>query len=248
MNDAATSERGIFKPFTLVVSVPAAWPWDQMRAARLEAQHTSPVAGDDVSIVVRRLKSWALNEPGKFAVIYLRGGETHQGVKFELDIQGQRLVIDMPSPQQKAELAQQRLWRLILTACIVLSLLLTASLSFKRRAAEAEQIAQLEVRLDRGAKVAEGVERAKADAVALADLGLNHRRMDDALADLRTLSLQRDTTVRLEAFYWDKGYWAVEAHGTTPPIKDATIAMRRSTKPVRKDVWLWVSASEDGQP
>ncbi|HTN41929.1 MAG TPA: hypothetical protein VLZ84_12300 [Asticcacaulis sp.] len=247
MNDQTVSDRGHFKPFTRMVSAPPAWPWDQARAARLEAQHTSPVSGDDVSIVVRRLKSWALGEPGKFVAIYLRGVDIRQGLKFDLDVQGQKLTIDMPSPQQKAGQMRQGLWRIGLTAAMAACVLAMGSLTLHRRATEADRLTAIENQLARKAREATGIRKAKADALALQELGLGNRTMDQALADLKTLSLKRDPAARLDAFYWNKGYWAVEVRGTEAPVKDATVALRRSDKSVRRDVWLWVSANEDGQ-
>ena len=247
MNDL-TTERGSFKPFTRLVTAPPSWPWDQARAARLEAQHTSPVSGDDVSIVVRRLKPWALGQDGKFVAIYLRGVDIRQGLKFDIDIQGQRLTVDMPSPGQKTAQTQERAWYIGLAGGAIACVLLMGVITVQRRGAEADHLADIENQLQRKAHEAEGVARAKGDAQALAELGLGNRSLDRALSDLKQLSLKHDPATRIDAFYWNKGYWAVEARGTAAPIKDATVPLQRSAKPVRKDVWLWVSAQEDGQP
>jgi len=246
MNDQSRSERG-FKPFTRVVTAPPAWPWDQVRAARLEAQHTSPVSGDDVVVVVRRLKPWGFGQDGKFVAIYLRAMDIRQGLKFDIDVQGQHLTIDMPSPEQKARQSSARAWVMAFGGVLAIGLLLMIMLTVQRRAAEADRLTEVETQLQRRAHEAEGVARAKADAQALAQLDLGNRSIDNALADLKTLTLKRDAAARIDAFYWNKGYWAVESHGTASPVADATVPLQRSTKPVRKDVWLWVSAQEDGQ-
>ncbi len=248
MNDQAFTETTRLKPFTRIVSVPAAWPWDQARAARLEAQHTSPVSGDDVSIVVRRLKRWALGEPGKFVAIYLRGPDIRNGVRFDLEIQGQRLSIDMPSPQQKAAQANARVWHLILGGVLIGAVLSMGMLTLSRRAAEADRISALEVTMARKAHEAQGILRAKDDALALSQLGHGAHTLDAAVQDLKTLSLKRDSASRIDAFYWNKGYWAIEVHGKDAPIRDATLSLQRSNKPIRKDVWLWVSGEEDPLP
>lgn len=246
MNDQSRSERA-FKPFTRVVTAPPAWPWDQTRAATLEAQHTSPVSGDDVVVVVRRLKPWSYGQEGKFCAIYLRGADIRQGLKFDVDVQGHHLTIDMPSPEQKARQASARAWVLGFGGVIIVSLLLMGMLTMQRRTAEADQLTQAETLLQRRAHEAEGITRAKANAQALAELNQGNHTLDNALADLKMLSLRRDSAVRIDAFYWNKGYWAVEAHGTTSPVPDATVPLQRSSNPVRKDVWLWVSAKEDGE-
>ncbi len=188
-----------------------------------------------------------MGEPGKFVAVYLRGVDQRQGLKFDIEIQGQHLTIDLPSKQQQAAQSIQRAWYLGLGAAILIALFLMGSLTLQRRAAEADRITELETLVKHRAHEADGIARAKGDAEALARLGLDNRTLDQALADLKDLSLNRDPAVRVDAFYWNKGYWAVEARGVGAPISDATVALQRSDKPVRKGVWLWVSAREDGQ-
>ncbi|CAL4869738.1 hypothetical protein MMA231_04030 (plasmid) [Asticcacaulis sp. MM231] len=248
MNDLNIQERVRFKPFTRVVNAPPAWPWDQTRVARLEAEHTSPVSGDDITIVVRRLKPWAFGETGKFVAIYLRAVEMRDGLKFELDIQGQRIAIDMPSPQQRSDQNKSQMWILGSGLVMAISLLAMGTLTLQRRAAEEDRLSTLEAKMTRAVREATGIQKARLDAAALEELDLRHRSMSQALSELKTLSLKRDPASRIEAFYWNKGYWAVEARGKDSPVKDATVPLQRSTKPVRKDVWLWVAPGQDGQP
>ena len=249
MNDFAIpelSDRRSVKPFTRILNTPPGWPWDQARIATLEARHTSPVSGTDIAIVMRRLQPWGFGEGGRFVAIYVRDRDIQEGLKLDLDIGGKKIVVDMPSPQQKAEQSRDRLWNLGLIGLIACCLVGLGMVTLQRRAAEGERLTQLETQMTRKVRDAEGVARAKADAEALVALNLDNRTVDNAVQDLKSISLQRDSAARLDAFYWNKGYWAVEVHGDTPPVKDATIPLQRSTKPVRKGVWLWVSAVEDG--
>lgn len=239
-------DRRGFKPFTRLMTTPAAWPWNQTRAVELEARHTSPVSGDDVAIVMRRLLPWKPGESGKFVAIYLRGRELRDGLKLDLDIEGRRISIDMPSPQTKADQARQGIWRIGLAAVMIVCILAMALITLHRRTAEADRLTELETVMKGKVRDATGVARARDDAEALAHLDLGNRTMNQALNDLKILSLQRDPAAKLDAFYWNKGYWAVEVRGDTPPVKDATVPLQRSTKPVRKGTWLWVSAVEDG--
>jgi len=249
MNDFAIpelSDRRSVKPFTRVLNTPPGWPWDQARIATLEARHTSPVSGGDIAIVMRRLQPWGFGEGGRFVAIYVRDREIQEGLKLDLEVGGKKIVIDMPSPLRKAEQARERLWNLGLAGLIACCLVGLSMMTLQRRTAEAERLTELETQMTRKVRDAEGVGRAKADAEALADLNLDNRTVDNAMQDLKVISLQRDPASRIDAFYWSKGYWAVEVHGDTPPVKDATVPLQRSTKPVRKGVWLWVSAEEDG--
>jgi hypothetical protein len=249
MNDFAIpdlSDRRGAKPFTRVLSTPPGWPWDQARIATLEARYTSPVSNANIAIIMRRLQPWGFGESGRFLAVYVRDSEVQQGLKLELDVSGKKIVIDMPSPHTRAEQSRDRLWNLGLIGLMACCVIGFGMVTLQRRTAEAERLTDLEMQMTRKVRDAEGVARAKADAEALSDLNLDNRTLDNALQDLKTISLQRDPAARLDAFYWNKGYWAVEVHGITPPVKDPTVPLQRSTKPVRKGVWLWVSAVEDG--
>jgi len=246
MNDLNIPQRAGFKPFTRVVTAPPAWPWDQTRAARLEAQHTSPLSGDDVTVIVRRLSGWAWNEPGKFVAVYVRGADLREGLKFQIEAQGQTLTIDMPSRATRMAQSRERALIMALGSAILVSLLAMGSLALHRRAADADRLTRLEARLGRQAREAERLRHAHADALALEDLNLRYRTLDRAMDDLKNVSLKRDANARIEAFYWNHGYWAVESRGKDTPVNDATLPLQRAPKPVRKDVWLWVSPHEDG--
>ena len=215
MNDLNIPQKAGFKPFTRVVTAPPAWPWDQTRAARLEAQHTSPLSGDDVTVIVRRLGGWAWNEHGRFVAVYLRGVDLREGLKFQVEAQGQTLTIDMPS--RAGRIAQSRARAAILGfgGLVVAGLVATGGLALHRRAAEADQLTRLEARMTRQAHEADRMRRAHADALALEDLNVRYRTLDQAMDDLKTFSLKRDPNARIDAFYWNHGYWAVEAR---PPV------------------------------
>ncbi|MDV6331308.1 hypothetical protein [Asticcacaulis sp. 201] len=240
------SERKANKPFTRIVNAPPGWPWDQSRVASLEAQHTSPVSGADVSVIVRRLEAWRPGQPAKFVAIYIRDAQSSQGIKFEVDVQGRKLIVELPSPQQRAAVASQRLWTAGWLVALTLSVFAMGALALQRRGVEDARLSELEAQMARKARQAVGVTRAKADAVALSKLDIQGHTIDNALLDLKHLSLKRDPAVWLDAFYWKNGYWAVEARGKASPVTDATVPLERSSKPVRKDVWLWVAAQKDG--
>lgn len=246
MNDLNIPERKGVKPFTRVVTAPPAWPWDQHRAARMEAQHTSPLSGDDITVIVRRLKPWGWNEPGKFVAVYLRGVDLRDDLNFQVDVQGQTITVDLPSRERKMADSRNRALILAFGGAIVVAFVAMTSLMLQRRAQEADQLSLLETRLNHQAQEAERVRRAHDDALALEDLGVRYRTLDQAIGDLKVFTLKRDPAARIDAFYWNHGYWAVEVHGKDPPLSDATVPLQKAPKPVRKDTWLWVSAHEDG--
>ncbi len=235
------SEGAPFRPFTRALSVPPALPWDQTRAAKLEAQHTSPVSGDGITILVRRLAPWRLNEAGRFVAVYLRAGEAKAGLAFDIDVQGKRLRIEMPSRAATEAMIRERAWQVGAVVAMLAGMAAMGALTFQRRDGLEDRLTTVETRLGREAREAKGVLRAKNDADALAEAGLRDQDLDQALADFKYLSLSKNPDVRIDAFYWNKGYWAVEAEGDAPPMRDASVDLQRSAKPVRRGVWLWAA-------
>jgi hypothetical protein len=247
MNASAISDRSTFKPFTRVVATPPAWPWDQTRAARLEAQHTSPVSGGDITIMVRRLKPWSFNEPGEFVAVYLRAGDT-AGEGFDVEVQGRRVRIDLPSRAKREAMVKARAVQFGCLAVVVLAFIGLTMLALQRRAALEERLAEAEVRVQRLSRQSQGVANAKTDARALAALAVQDQTIDRVVQDLDRVSMSMHTDARVDAFYWRKGYWAVEARGEAPPVRGMDTELQKSVKPVRRGVWLWAAESEDTRP
>lgn len=240
------TDASAFRPFARVVTTPPAWPWDQSRAARLEALHTSPLAGAD--LLLRRLKAWAPGQPGEFAAIYLRAGEAPPAGGFDIEIQGRTLHIDQPSPAARAAALRDKAWRFGSAAVIIIALAGMTALAVQRRAALDDRLTTLETRLDRDVHKARALAHAKRDASALAELELAPRGMDRVLADLDRVTVSKADGARIDAFYWRRGYWAIEAHGDARPVDGPGLVIQRSAKPVRRDVWLWAGGGEGNEP
>ena len=232
------------KPFTRGFSVPPGLPWDQARAAQLEARHTSPVAalaGDELRIHVKRLTPWRPGEEGRFAAIYLKASETRPGQVFRLEVQGHPVTLEIPSPALKAAQLQQNLWIMGCVGILVVALLFMVMTSLSRRQDMDSQVTTLEsdiaTRLHRGA----AIERAKAEAEALQALDLKGHSASEVLGALRIVTLAKNPNARIDSFLWDRGYWAIEAHGTDTPLELGSVSLKRSPKPLRGDTYLWVA-------
>jgi hypothetical protein len=240
MNAQASSAERPFRPFTRVLATPPGWPWDQTRAAMLEARHTSPVASDGVNIIVRRIKAWALGEGGEFVAIYLRVGDPFPAQGLDVDVRGRTIHIDLPSRAARAEQLKDQVTRIAAVSVMVVVVLGLVTLAFERRAALDDHLGDAEVRVAHEAREAHAVARAKHDAEALTELDVTDG-LDKAINDLTYVTAAKDSTARLDAFYWSKGFWAVEAHGNDAPIKDPGVTLQKSTTPVRPGVWLWAA-------
>lgn len=189
-----------------------------------------------------------MGQGGKFVAVYVRGAEAQRGIKLNLEIQGKTIAIDIPSPEMKAAQVQVRLWRIGCAAVMVVGVVCLTLLALQRRAAEEARLVEMETKIERQWREARGVLRAKQDEQSLAAIGLENRTLDKAIADLSYVTSARDTSVRLETFYWNQGYWGVETRGDASPLKSANVPLERSVKPVRKGVWLWVASNPEARP
>lgn len=240
MNASTPSAERTFRPFTRVLATPPGWPWDQSRAAMLEARHTSPLSNDGVNIIVRRLKGWALGESGEFVAIYMRAGDAFPPQGLDIDVRGRTLHIDLPSRAARAAHLKDRATLIAVAAVMVLVMLGLITLAFQRRGALGDHLDEVEVRIAHQAREAHAMSRAKQEAEALSELGVTDG-FDKAITDLTYVSAAKDPSTRLDAFYWNKGFWAVEAHGADAPFKDSAVTLQKSAKAVRPGVWLWAA-------
>ena len=228
------------RPFTRIIHAPPGWPWDQTRAAKLEAHHTSPISGDGITIIVRRLKSWSFGDTGEFVAVYLRTGDTSAEEDFDIEVQGQRLRIEVPSRAARETAIREQAWQLGAGLVIAFALASLSMLAWQRRAALEDHLDSADMRVAHEVRDAKTLQRAKADAYALGTLDLKDQTAGTVLQDIEKVAMAKNDNARIDAFYWRKGYWAVEAHGDAPPVKGMDLNLQKSTKPVRKDVWLWM--------
>ncbi len=228
------------RPFTRVLATPPGWPWDQTRAAMLEARHTSPVSSDGVNILVRRLKAWSMGEGGEFVAIYLRIGDPLPPHGLDVEVRGRTIHVDLPSKATRAQNLKDQATRVGALVVMVLVLLGLITLTFERRTALDDHLNDAEFQSSHLAREAHAMAKAKQDAEALTELGVSDG-LGHALDDLTYASAAKDPAARLDAFYWSKGFWAVEAHGSDAPVKDPGLNLQRSAKPVRPGVWLWAA-------
>lgn len=239
--NAYSGDRPGPKPFTRTLAVPPGWPWDQARAAKLEALHTSPASGDTVTTLVKRVKPWAYGEPGEFVAVYVRGAAA--GQVFEIDVHGRTVRVEVPSKAAREAMVRERAWQLGSALVVVLAIGGLLLLAAQRRQALEDRLTAAELKIEHQSREARAIAAAKTNARLLGELGLKDQGVDSIMRDLSHVAAVKESDARIDAFYWRKGFWAVEAHGDTPPVRDAELSLQRSTKPVRPGVWLWASKS-----
>lgn len=245
------------KIFVRTIAVPPAWPWEQHRAAGLDARHGAPLPLGDVAMQLRRIEPWRPAHGGRYAAFYVRRGEVRGRMEAQVEVAGQlrRVVFLGPGEQQRAARAVVlvAVVAFVVVAAIALSV---AAAMLSRDRAEA-QLQTAEAAGTAALRQARGVHALKAQSEALDSVDRGSR-LDAVLADLAWASSAKAPDARIEAWRWQGGLMAVEARGEASPFIATDRLVQKAPKPLRKRVWLWgvgpaprdrpVSAASRGRP
>jgi hypothetical protein len=232
------------KPFVKMITTPAGLPWDQIRAARLEARVGAPLPLAQLAYQLRRLEGWNAGRPGRFVAAYIRSGEVKDTLRTTADVDGRPLAFTFYSPREQ----QRRIRSLLLTGTatgLATALLLIGIGSAVRSRLQAEAaLANLEQVVNVRGREVEALDARKREARALDEAGASGRALTDFLNDLAWASNAKAPDARIQALHWDRGYLAVEARGEAPPFAGTDRHVERSAKPIKRGVWLWGVAPE----
>lgn len=237
---APRPERPIADPkiFVRTIAAPPGWPWEQQRAASLDARHGAPLPLGEVVMQLRRLETWRPGQAAQYAAFYVRRGEVRERLDAEVQVAGQLQHVTFLAPGEQRRLARRlaftALGAFVIVAVIALSLV-NAVLSRERAEAQlqaAEAAATVKLRQARAVRIL----RAQSEALDAADRG---ERLDKVLADLAWASTARAPEARIETWRWQGGLMAVEARGDAAPFVATDRLIQKAPKPLRKRVWLW---------
>jgi hypothetical protein len=227
------------KVFVRQIATPAGPPWDQDRAARLEARLGAPMPIAEVAWRLRRLEPWRPGAGGRFAAFYVRAGEVGDGLTSTVEVDGRPAEITFTSGRVQAQ-QLRRLTTLALSAAVVCAVLGAAvTLALAKRAETADRLASLEAIVQAKARQARAADRQRREDRALEMGGLRGRALGDYLNDLAWASSAKAPGARIDAVHWDHALMAVEAHGDTSPFTASDRAASRIDKPLRPGVYLW---------
>ncbi|HYE47264.1 MAG TPA: hypothetical protein VEA44_15985 [Caulobacter sp.] len=226
--------------FTRLITTPPAFPWDQAKAADLEARLNAPVASPDIVGQLRRLEIWRPGAPGRFVAAYVRAGEIGQGLTTDCSVDGRTVPVTFVSAERRRE----QLRRLSLLAgagaAVVVALVGGVAAAIAGRMSGEERLAQAESLAQRQAALAARASDLGAQDRALRAVSGDERRIDALARDLAWASRNRNPAAAVEAFHWRPAYFAVEVRGETAPFKPAPDRqIRRAGRQVRTGVWLW---------
>lgn len=225
--------------FARAIDAVAAMPWDQSRAARLDAILNAPIPTSDVALVLRRIGRWAYRSPARFAAIYARQSDVGDGLSTTIELDGRPMAVSFPSARRR--MARARLLLVVTTVVTTATFLFvaTAATIWSARSQAEQRLAALEQQAARNLLQAQAAERISAQSRALDAQGVRGTRAADVLGDLAWASMARKPDARVAAFHWEAGVVAVEARGEDSPLAPSDRLVERSSSPVRPGTWLW---------
>lgn len=238
--DAASSEAP--KPpqvFVRALSVPPGAPWEQARAARLDARHGAPLPIGELMHQVRRLEPWGPGKAGRYAALYVRAREYQAPFETDVEVGGRTLRAQFGA--RAVDRDRARMLALVAGLLVVsgaalgggLMLALGARSEATARLEAAEQLAASRL------KMAEGVRARQQQARELRDLVGQARPMGEVVGDLTWVATSKAPEARILAVRWEGGLLAAEARGETPPFQSVDRPVAKASRPLRPGVWLW---------
>ncbi len=225
--------------FVRAISTRPAAPWDQNRAARLEAELNAPLPLDVTALVVKRLERWSPGAPGRYAAVYARRSDVADGLTTVAQLDGRPIPVRFLSPERQA--AQLKTFAVAVAGATIMTFLLVltiASVIAVRSEAEA-RLEALEQTVQRRLVEARRREALAEQSRALTAAGVENLRASAVLADLDWAARAKSADVSLEGVYREGALMAVEVRGDQVPFAGGDRAVQRSEKPVRSGVWLW---------
>lgn len=229
-----------------IVAVPA-MPWDQARAARLEASLNAPTALTEVAFVLKRLEPWRPGTPARFAAVYARHADVGDGLAIAPQFEGRPLPVRFTSPEYARARARLLAVTMAVSAAAVFLLVTVATTVWTLRAEAAQRLDMLERQTQRRVVEARAAARLTAQARALDRLDLRRHAAPEILEDIAWTARAVRPDANIDAYHWENGVLAVEARGEESPFAAADRPVRRSQRPVRSGVWLWGVEPADTQ-
>ncbi|MFT4252060.1 MAG: hypothetical protein QM608_06220 [Caulobacter sp.] len=234
--------------FARSITAPPGWPWEQVRAAGLEARHAAPLPFTEVVHQVRRLEPWRAGRPTRFAAFYVRRAEVGERFEAEVLLSGERHKVLFVSAEQ-----QRRRLRLLVgvglgAGLLVFGAILAAAAAQRAGEAAEQRLSILETRAAADLRRAQILRRQRELSAAIEDRDRGPG-FETPLSELAWSARGKRPEARILAWHWEPGLTAVESRGQDSPFVTSDRPVERSGAPVRRGVWLWgVGASTPAAP
>lgn len=225
--------------FVRAFSTPPAAPWEQGRAAALQARHGAPLPISDLVHRVKRLEGWAPGATGRYAAFYVRAAEFTGPFETRVDVDGRSVRVSFGAVAGQFRQAQTA--GLIVGAAALAAAVFASgvTLALAARAEANARLEQAEQQLQVKRRAALTTQRKADQSKALARAVGQGRPIDQVLGDIAWVTAMKAPEARVEALHWDRGLLAVEVRGEAVPFLNPDRPMQRADKPIRKGVWLW---------
>jgi hypothetical protein len=236
------------KVFSRQISTPAGAPWDQARAADLDARHWAPLPLSEVVYQVRRLDGWKPGAPGHHVAFYIRAADVGESFETDLWIEGRRVGVRFLSPAERGRRARRLALIGAASAAAILILGVAVTTVVSVRQATSDQVELVEANAASTLAAARSAEQAQREDAALTEAGMQGRSIDAFLQDIAWASSAKTPDARVDALHWDSGYMALEVHGqATPPFTRFDRPLKQSDKVLAHGVRLWLIGPAEPQ-
>ncbi len=225
--------------FVRPVTTPAALPWEQSRAAGLEAALSMPSAKGDLRYRLVRTKGWRPGQPGRFAAVYLKGAAPEISCTAEILVEGRALKIAFISDATRRRQIKEQAVALVAFAGPAALFILALSGSIAVRSDRELRLQALEAKAARAELFTKRLAKERAEARLFSHSGLADHTLKEAQADLSWLARNRNLAAHVQAIHWEGGLMTITARGDTPPLRSSERELRRSAKPLQPGLWLW---------
>lgn len=235
--------------FVRTFQTPAAMPWDQARAANLEARHGAPLPLADLMHRLRRMEPWAPGQSARYAVFYIRRRDYTGPFETLVDVDGQSTRVAFGKTGRAAAAKQGRSAGFVVTLGVVAALGLASTggwMAFQARAENEAELSRLEQQAAAKLRLARKAQHQRDVVRDLALVRNGAARPEEVLAEIAWVGRARTPDARLVGFHWDHGLLALEARGEAAPVTLTGGRLERSPKPLRPGVWLWGVSRDAG--
>jgi hypothetical protein len=229
--------------FSRTITTPPGAPWDQDRAAELEARMGAPLPLDHIVYRRRRLEPWRPGRHGRFAIFYARTVDVAGGLDAAVSVDGRPVRVRFQAPGEN--LARVRRLAPALIVGVASSLFVAGAITaaFGVRASTEDRLAQLEQLAQTRLRQAELAQRLKVQSRLLKERVPRRSTVADYLNDIGWASSAKAPDAHIDAVYWRNGYMGVAVRGeAAAPFSAQGRAIAKAVKPVRPGVWLWLVA------
>ena len=225
--------------FARSILTPAGAPWDQRRAADLDARRGAPRPIIELYYRLHRLEPWRPGPVGRYVALYVRRSDVLGRFVAETVVEGRPFTTVF----EAAHYQDQRNRDLVLRASVIaltVVLALTGLVgALNLRAKREAELSALEQAADVDLRGALAVNERKRAALALDALGMRGHTASDFLADLAWASASKTPGAHFQALYWEPGLMAAEVRGPLAPFTAKDRDIHKTDRQLGPGLSLW---------